>query len=84
VQVFWGVEGAAAEVTRLKALRAEVHEPFKDVGGDIKVASVRDLFGNLFNMIENRTSSSAMYASLGEDSAGPGRGGPAQPTEPDR
>lgn len=35
------------------ALGAEVHEPVKDVGGGIKVASVRDPFGNLFSIIEN-------------------------------
>ena len=53
VQVFWGVPDAAAELARLTALGAEVHEPVKDVGGDIKVASVRDPFGNLFGIIEN-------------------------------
>jgi hypothetical protein len=37
----------------LTALGAEVHEPVKDVGGGIKVASVRDPFGNLFSIIEN-------------------------------
>jgi hypothetical protein len=30
-----------------------VHEPVKDVGGGIEVASVLDPFGNLFNIIEN-------------------------------
>jgi hypothetical protein len=30
-----------------------VHEPVKDVGGGIKVASVRDPFGSLFSIIEN-------------------------------
>ena len=35
------------------ALGAEIHEPVKDVGGGIKVASVRDPFGNLFSIIEN-------------------------------
>jgi hypothetical protein len=29
------------------------HEPLKDVGGGIKVASLRDPFGNLFGIIEN-------------------------------
>jgi predicted enzyme related to lactoylglutathione lyase len=53
VQVFWGVPDAAAELSRLTALGAEVHEPVKDVGGGIKVASVRDPFGNLFGIIEN-------------------------------
>jgi hypothetical protein len=51
--VFWGVPDAAAEPARLTTLGAEVHEPVKDVGGGIKVASVRDPFGNLFSIIEN-------------------------------
>jgi predicted enzyme related to lactoylglutathione lyase len=53
VQVYWGVADAAAELARLTALGAIVHEPVKDVGGGIKVASVRDPFGNLFSLIEN-------------------------------
>ena len=44
---------AAAVLARLTSLGAEVHEPVKDVGGGIKVASVRDPFGNLFGIIEN-------------------------------
>jgi predicted enzyme related to lactoylglutathione lyase len=52
-QAFWGVPDAAAELARLVALGAEVHEPVKDVGGGIKVASVRDPFGNRFGIIEN-------------------------------
>jgi predicted enzyme related to lactoylglutathione lyase len=51
--VFWGVPDAAAELARLTALGAEAHEPVKEVGGGIKVASVRDPFGNLFSIIEN-------------------------------
>lgn len=53
VQVFWGVPDAAAELARLIALGALVHEPVKEVGGGINVASVRDPFGKLFNIIEN-------------------------------
>jgi predicted enzyme related to lactoylglutathione lyase len=53
VQVFWGVADAAAELLRLTALGAAVHEPVKDVGEGIKVASVKDPFGNLFGIIEN-------------------------------
>jgi predicted enzyme related to lactoylglutathione lyase len=53
VQAFWGVPDAAAELARLEGLGAQVHEPVKDVGGGIKVASVRDPFGNLFSIIEN-------------------------------
>ena len=53
VQAYWGVPDAAAELGRLEALGARVQEPVKDVGGGIKVASVRDPFGNLFSIIEN-------------------------------
>jgi predicted enzyme related to lactoylglutathione lyase len=53
VQVYWGVADAEAELARLTGLGAQVHEPVKDVGGGIKVASVRDPFGNLFSIIEN-------------------------------
>ena len=52
-QAFWGVPDAASELARLVALGAEVHEPVKDVGGGIKVATVKDPFGNLFGVIEN-------------------------------
>ena len=51
--MYWGVPDAAAEVARLTALGAEIHEPVKDVGGGIKVASMQDPFGNLFTIIEN-------------------------------
>jgi predicted enzyme related to lactoylglutathione lyase len=53
VQAMWGVPDAAAELARLVSLGAVVHEPVTDVGGGIKVASVRDPFGNLFSIIEN-------------------------------
>jgi predicted enzyme related to lactoylglutathione lyase len=50
---YWGVPDAAAELERLARLHAVVHEQVKDVGGGIKVASVKDPFGNLFGIIEN-------------------------------
>src|SRR5438093_2749538 len=50
---YWGVPDAAAEIDRLIGLRAVVHEPVKDVGEGIKVATVKDPFGNLFGIIEN-------------------------------
>ena len=53
VQVYWGVADAVAESARLTKLGAAVHEPVKDVGGGIKVASFLDPFGNLFSIIEN-------------------------------
>jgi predicted enzyme related to lactoylglutathione lyase len=53
VQVYWGVDNAEAELARLVEIGATIHEPVKDVGGGIKVASVLDPFGNMFSIIEN-------------------------------
>jgi predicted enzyme related to lactoylglutathione lyase len=53
VQVYWGTSDAVAECERLLALGALPHEPVKDVGGGIKVGTVRDPFGNLFGVIQN-------------------------------
>ena len=49
----WGVTDAAAELARLLALGATLVEPVTDVGDGIKVAAVRDPFGNRFGIIEN-------------------------------
>jgi predicted enzyme related to lactoylglutathione lyase len=53
VLAYWGVPDVAAEVQRLTQLGGIVHEPVKDVGGGIKVAALKDPFGNLFGVIEN-------------------------------
>ena len=53
VQVYWGTVDAAAELTRLISMGGTVHDPVQDVGGGVKVAAVRDPFGNLFGIIEN-------------------------------
>jgi predicted enzyme related to lactoylglutathione lyase len=53
VQVLWGVPDVAVELKRLTDMGAPVHEPVTEVGGGIKVASVRDPFGNRFGIIEN-------------------------------
>ncbi len=50
---YWGVPDAAAELARLEGLGAQVHEPLNDVGDGIKVAALKDPFGNLFGIIEN-------------------------------
>jgi predicted enzyme related to lactoylglutathione lyase len=50
---YWGVPNAEAELARLTGLGAEVHEPVTEVGGGIKVAAVKDPFGNVFAIIEN-------------------------------
>jgi len=50
---YWGVEDAAAELERLVVLGAAVLEPLTEVGEGIKVASVKDPFGNRFAIIQN-------------------------------
>jgi predicted enzyme related to lactoylglutathione lyase len=53
VVAYWGVADAAAALKHLLANGAALHEDVQDVGGDIKVASVKDPFGNIFGVIEN-------------------------------
>jgi predicted enzyme related to lactoylglutathione lyase len=50
---YWGTQDIDAEVARLAALGAEVDAPVADVGGGIRVATVRDPYGNLFGVIQN-------------------------------
>ena len=50
---YWGTADANAELARLVGLGATVETPVTDVGEGIKVATVRDPFGNLFGIIEN-------------------------------
>ncbi|HTD06387.1 VOC family protein [Undibacterium sp.] len=52
-QAMWGVEDADAALARLLELGATVLEAVTDVGGGIRIASVRDPFGNRFGIIEN-------------------------------
>ena len=49
----WGVADAAQELARLVELGATVVEPLAEVGDGIKVAAVRDPFGNRLGIIEN-------------------------------
>ena len=50
---YWGTADADAELARLVGLGATVDSPVSDVGGGIRVAIVRDPYGNLFGIIEN-------------------------------
>lgn len=50
---YWGVADAEAELARLLELGAAVDAPVEDVGGGIRVATVRDPYGNVFGIIEN-------------------------------
>jgi predicted enzyme related to lactoylglutathione lyase len=50
---YWGVADAAATHERLVGLGAESLGPVQDVGGGIKVAVLKDPFGNALGIIEN-------------------------------
>jgi predicted enzyme related to lactoylglutathione lyase len=50
---YWGVPDASAAHDRLITLGAETLRPVQDVGGDIRVAVVKDPFGNALGIIEN-------------------------------
>jgi predicted enzyme related to lactoylglutathione lyase len=50
---YWGVESAEAAVERLIEIGATIHEAVQDVGEGIKVATVKDPFGNVLGIIEN-------------------------------
>jgi predicted enzyme related to lactoylglutathione lyase len=50
---YWGVGDAAVALERMLELGATVHEALQDVGEGIKVAAVKDPFGNVFGIIEN-------------------------------
>jgi predicted enzyme related to lactoylglutathione lyase len=53
VVAYWGVPDAERAWARLMALGVEPASPVREVGGGIKVATVKDPFGNLFGLIEN-------------------------------
>jgi predicted enzyme related to lactoylglutathione lyase len=50
---FWAVDDIAAEVERIVGLGAVVHAAVQEVGEGIKVAELKDPFGNVLGLIEN-------------------------------
>jgi len=50
---YWGTADIVGEVARLEGIGAKVVRPIEDVGGDIKVATVADPYGNLVGVIQN-------------------------------
>jgi catechol 2,3-dioxygenase-like lactoylglutathione lyase family enzyme len=50
---YWGVPDARAAVDWLVSLGASVRSDVEAVGGDIRVATVNDPFGNVLGVIEN-------------------------------
>lgn len=53
VVAYWGVDNAADALKHLIEKGATLHEDVQDVGEGIKVATVKDPFGNTFGVIEN-------------------------------
>ena len=50
---YWGVPDIDKAVQQFTSDGAALKAPVQDVGGDIKVATVADPFGNLIGLIEN-------------------------------
>lgn len=50
---YWGVEDIESEYKRFISLGATEHEAPHNVGGEIVVASVKDLWGNIIGLIYN-------------------------------
>lgn len=50
---YWGVDDIEAEVERIVGLGASVIDPIQDVGEGIKVAELKDPFGNVLGLILN-------------------------------
>ena len=50
---YWGVANIDDAYGRLLAVGARPQDPVRDVGGDIKVATVADPFGNVIGLIQN-------------------------------
>jgi predicted enzyme related to lactoylglutathione lyase len=50
---YWGVDDIEAALARLLELGATDRLGIQDVGGDIRMASVTDPFGNIFGLIQN-------------------------------
>ena len=53
IATYWGTPDIDAEHARLVALGAKPNEEITDVGDGIRVATVRDPFGNIVGIIEN-------------------------------
>ena len=51
--VYWGVKKLDEGLARFSKHGAKIVSPAQDVGGDIRVATVADPFGNVIGLIEN-------------------------------
>ncbi|WP_212751310.1 VOC family protein [Pseudoalteromonas phenolica] len=53
VVAYWGVNKIESEYERLLKLGAKAHTPITEVGGGIKLGTVKDPFGNILGLIYN-------------------------------
>jgi predicted enzyme related to lactoylglutathione lyase len=53
VVAYWGVENIESKYNQIIGLGAVGHEPPKNVGGEIMVATVKDPWGNMIGLIYN-------------------------------
>jgi predicted enzyme related to lactoylglutathione lyase len=53
VTIYWGVADIEVALAHLLEIGARPNEAIQDVGGGVKVATVRDPFGNVLGIIEN-------------------------------
>lgn len=53
VVVYWGVSDVDVALAHLLDVGAQPNEAVQDVGGGVRVATVRDPFGNVLGIIEN-------------------------------
>ena len=53
VEVYWGVKNIEKVFAQCLKVGAVEAMPITNVGGDIKVATIHDPFGNIFGLIEN-------------------------------
>ncbi len=53
VVAYWGVEDIDIEYKKILAAGGKEHSKVKNVGDDIKVATILDPFGNVFGLIYN-------------------------------
>jgi predicted enzyme related to lactoylglutathione lyase len=50
---YWGVPDIDQAVAHFQAVGGSLASPVQDVGGDIRVATIADPFGNLVGLIQN-------------------------------
>ncbi len=50
---YWGVADLTSALARAESHGATIASPAQDVGGDIRVATIADPFGNIVGLIEN-------------------------------